>query len=136
MTKQQKLIYHIVQNSCEHWTADQIFQRAREEMPSIAIGTVYRNLNSMVENGQIRRISMSNGPDRFDRTLEDHNHLFCAGCGQISDINLDQFKAELQKEIGAPILSFELNVEYLCPKCRAAKEDTRTTQEDAAKPGA
>ena len=48
---------------------DRIYFLAKQEMPSIAIGTVYRNLNLMVKDEEIRRVQLAGEPDRFDRCL-------------------------------------------------------------------
>lgn len=45
MTKQKKLVLSIAENSNAHLTAEEIFILAKKEMPNIALGTVYRNLN-------------------------------------------------------------------------------------------
>ena len=34
MTKQRELIYLIIQNSCDHMTANEIFLKAKEQMPA------------------------------------------------------------------------------------------------------
>ena len=49
MTKQQTLICDILANVCDHLTAEEVFFRAREKMPNIAMGTVYRNLNQLAD---------------------------------------------------------------------------------------
>ena len=51
MTKQKKLVLTIIERSHGHLSAEEIFFRAREEMPNIALGTVYRNLNALTEEG-------------------------------------------------------------------------------------
>ena len=45
MTRQRALILGIMREKCpEHLTADEIFSHARQAMPHIARGTVYRHL--------------------------------------------------------------------------------------------
>jgi hypothetical protein len=56
MTKQRKLIYQIVKDSMSHLSAEEIFFRAKQVMPSISMGTVYRNLGLMVEDKELRKI--------------------------------------------------------------------------------
>ena len=56
MTRQRQLIYKIIMNTEGHLSADEIFGYAKAEMPSIALGTVYRNLRLMVEDKEIRQI--------------------------------------------------------------------------------
>ena len=47
MTRQRQLVYDVVHNSCEHLTAEQVFNLAREQMPTIVMATVYNNLNAL-----------------------------------------------------------------------------------------
>ena len=51
MTKQRELILSILKQSDRHLTADEIFFLANLNMPSIAMATVYNNLNSMNDAG-------------------------------------------------------------------------------------
>lgn len=117
MTKQRKVIFDIIQKSEDHLTAEQIFLLAKEEIPSIAVGTVYRNLNLMVSEGEIRKISMFRAPDRFDKTLCPHEHMICSRCGSLKDISLDGLKETLDRQTGTEILSYDLNLYYICPDC-------------------
>ena len=118
MTKQRMLIYNIVKDSVEHMTADQIYAKAKEIMPAIAMGTVYRNLNLMVQDGQLRKVSVYNGPDRFDRVCQDHDHLVCTGCGCVSDAPATNVLAMFKDSIGQDVLGYDLNLYYQCEKCR------------------
>ena len=67
MTKQRQLILNIVNRSCGHPTAEDIFLAAREAMPGIAFATVYNNLNALTQLKLIRRVLMHGGPDCYDR---------------------------------------------------------------------
>ncbi len=118
MTKHRKLILDIVASSMEHMTAEEIYMKAKKIQPSIAVGTVYRNLGLMAEAGQIRRISMVNAPDRYDRTLLPHEHLVCQSCGELSDIAVSDLKDYLEKQTGIRILGYDLNLKYICDKCK------------------
>lgn len=118
MTKQRALIYDILQNAEMHMTADEIFAIAQTKMPNIARGTVYRNLNLMVQDGEINRLEMPSGPDRFDRTATPHGHLYCDGCGSLKDIAVVGLMRELEGAIGTEVRSYQLTVHYLCPECR------------------
>ena len=68
MSKQRTVVYNVLQNGEGHMTAQQIYDAARAEMPSIALGTVYRNLEQMVNQGVVRKIIPGDGPAYFDRT--------------------------------------------------------------------
>ena len=77
MTKQKKLVLSIAENSNAHLTAEEIFILAKKEMPNIALGTVYRNLNILVEEGLLNRIAIAGRPDKFDHVGDEHEHLIC-----------------------------------------------------------
>ena len=69
MTRQRALILEIMRSTPGHLTADEIFAQARQRMPNIARGTVYRNLKLMEQDHEIARLEMPSGPDRYDLSL-------------------------------------------------------------------
>ncbi|HJC06118.1 MAG TPA: transcriptional repressor [Candidatus Enterocloster excrementipullorum] len=73
----------------DHPTADALYASIREEFPNISLGTVYRNLNLLVETGEIRRISCGDGADHFDGNTDEHYHFMCRECGRIYDMQLE-----------------------------------------------
>ena len=111
MTRQRQLIYKIIMNTEGHLSADEIFGYAKAEMPSIALGTVYRNLRLMVEDKEIRQIVTEYGPDRYDRNMIPHEHLPCDGCGGLKDL------LESRGEI--TVLDYQLNIRGICPACKS-----------------
>ena len=80
-SKQRELVMQTVQQLCDHPTAEEIYDKAAQECPNLSLGTVYRNLNSLVEAGRVRRVSIPGKADRFDHTLPWHSHLYCTVCG-------------------------------------------------------
>ena len=68
-SKQRELVMQTVQNLCDHPTAEEIYDAAVKECPGLSLGTVYRNLNSLVDAGRVRRVSIPGKADRFDHTL-------------------------------------------------------------------
>ncbi len=121
MTKQRELILSILTQSDRHLTADEIFFLAKLKMPSIAMATVYNNLNAMNDAGLIHRLHIDGAADCFDKITEPHDHLLCDGCGKISDFHLPALATSLEETLGHPILSYDLTVHYLCPECRRGK---------------
>src|SRR5574344_1494105 len=85
-TRQKRLIFNIVNNSKTHPTVKDVYCLAMNVIPKISLGTVYRNLNLLVNENKIIRIKTSDGIDRYDRINNDHIHLSCVKCGQIVDI--------------------------------------------------
>lgn len=126
MTRQRELILRIIQSSGRHLTAEQIFLEAKQELPSIAVGTVYNNLNALCAEGTITRVQISRQPDRFDRASIEriHHHMVCDRCGRIDDLKLDDLTEYLKTHCDAQIRSVELTVHCLCADCMSRKETT------------
>ena len=118
MTKNKSLLLDIIRAAPRHMTAEQIFLAAKEQRPGIAMATVYNNLGALVAEGLIRRLHIVGLADRYDRNIDQHEHLVCDGCGRISDEKFEDFLAELSKRVGAAVSSYELNMHYLCADCR------------------
>lgn len=110
-------ILEIINTTDSHMTAEQVFFTLKQTCPSVVLATVYNNLNSLYQQGKIRKISIEGCPDRFDKNTR-HDHLVCCQCGAISDIYLSDMTAQLEKQMGFSIKGYDLKVQYLCPKCR------------------
>ena len=120
-TKQRKLVLDAVRQSYNHPTADEIYNAVREQDDKISRGTVYRNLNSLAEDGLLRRVAMPDAADRFDFTVGPHYHIKCACCGRVIDAPaayMPQLDAEAEQGTGFRISRHDLVFEGLCPACR------------------
>ena len=73
-------ILEIIRSSETHMTAEQVFFTLKQSCPSVVLATVYNNLNSLYQQGKIRKISVEGCPDRYDRNTR-HDHLVCRRCG-------------------------------------------------------
>ncbi len=116
MTKNARMILEIISNSEEHLTAEQIYLRLKEKNEKAVLATVYNNLSFLHGHGLIRKVSVEGYPDRYDRTVR-HDHLVCRQCGKLSDVTLEDLTETLQKQIGVPMISYDLKISYLCPEC-------------------
>lgn len=121
MTKYEEKIWQIVEASRCHMTAEQVFTELRQTYPKVVLATVYNNLNRLWEDGRIRKISVEGMPDRYDR-VERHDHLVCRGCGKLLDLDLTDLTEQLQKQVGVPLLAYDLKLIYLCEECRARQK--------------
>lgn len=117
LTEQRRIVYDIVMQACNHPTAEEIFLEARRIKPSIAMGTVYRNLGILSESGQILHIPIIDGPDRYDKTLTAHEHMTCTRCGRVVDADIGDLAQLLRDQSGLDIRSYELNLKGICHSC-------------------
>lgn len=121
MTRQRKIIKDILCNSHEHPTAVDIYEEARKALPDIGLGTVYRNLQVLVEDGMAVELNCDKRYSRYDGDTTPHAHLFCEKCHQVYDIDL-QLDAKLiaaaEKQADAEISSYHLEFCGICRDCR------------------
>ena len=80
MTKYEKAVYDIVSRSMEHLTVEQIFRRARDSYPRVALATIYNNVNKLWEAGLIRRVSLEGMPT--GTTGSKGTTIWCAGAAE------------------------------------------------------
>ena len=117
MTKYAELILELINQSKDHMTAEQLFLELKKREPKVVLATVYNNLNTLCQEGFIRKMSIEGSSDRYDK-IEKHDHLVCKKCGMLSDIRFEELTKKLENQLGEDILSYDLKVFYLCPKCR------------------
>lgn len=96
-TIQKKLVLETVRKLHSHPSAEQVYDCVSAEHPTISKATVYRNLNSLVEDGLLQKIAMPCEADRFDDTVEEHYHLRCLGCNQVMDLPME-YQRELNEK--------------------------------------
>ena len=74
-SRQRDTILKIVRESDDHPTADMVYTRARMHIDNISLGTVYRNLNLLSEQGLIKKFKIIGDNERFDKTVIMHSHF-------------------------------------------------------------
>lgn len=117
-SKQRDLILNIVQEGMEHLNAYQIYDKVKKHIENISLGTVYRNLNQLSELGMIRKITVPNGNDCFDKTLMNHSHFYCTKCLKLEDIDLDIPITAIEKDKECTIISHDIVLNGICKDCK------------------
>lgn len=85
-SRQRESIKACLMGRKDHPTADAVYSSIREEFPNISLGTVYRNLNLLVELGEIQKLTCGDGKDHFDADTSPHYHFVCHSCGAVQDL--------------------------------------------------
>ncbi len=91
-SKQREAILCELQSRCDHPTAAQVYEGVKRVIPNISLGTVYRNLASLVESGEILSVTVGDGKEHFDGDKSFHLHLHCKCCGAIVDSRVEDEK--------------------------------------------
>lgn len=95
ITPQRLAIFEAVLKLYNHPTADDIAAFIKRDFPNVATGTVYKVLDSLVENGLIKKVKTEKDVMRYDAILENHHHLYCAESDRIADYYNEEINALL-----------------------------------------
>ncbi len=119
-SKQRECIKQFLASRVDHPTADMVYISIREEFPNISLGTVYRNLNLLVELGEAIKIISKDGSDRFDAKTSPHYHFICSDCGSVQDIAMEPMQTietQAKNKVAGTINSHEVIFYGVCNDC-------------------
>ncbi len=109
-TIQRQLVISAVRSLSNHPTAEEVYNRIVLDYPDISKGTVYRNLNSLVDSGLLRRVSVPSSADRYDHMLTKHYHVQCMKCHRFMNVD-----------------------EGICPECQIEELEAKKREVEMAK---
>lgn len=89
LTRQRTVVLSVIRDAHEHLTANEVFGKAKELLPSISFATVYNSLRYLKDTGRIAEIQFGNGASRYDRMTRRHDHAICTSCGKLVDIEME-----------------------------------------------
>lgn len=120
-SRQRETLLEVLRSTTCHPDADWIYIKAREKIPNISLGTVYRNLAKLSADGVIRKIEVGEGAVHFDGDISAHSHLVCNNCGKIIDIFTDylsMIKGDAQEKTDAHITDCSVVFKGDCFECK------------------
>ena len=121
-SRKRDAILERMRSTKTHPTAEWIYRELKGEYPDLSLGTVYRNLNQLCEEGYAIRIGAVNGQERFDACVTPHAHFICEGCGRVLDLPdsppPEGYIETLSKDMGLRVDSYEFKLRGLCDQCQ------------------
>ncbi|MCL2094910.1 transcriptional repressor [Candidatus Saccharibacteria bacterium] len=94
---QREMILDEIRSRRDHPSAAEVYMAVQKVKPTISLGTVYRVLNKLAEDGEALRLPMPDGVDRYDGFAHAHQHAFCAECRRLLDVEVEIPLEELVK---------------------------------------
>ncbi len=113
-------ILELLRSNHAHPTADWVYDQLKKEFPGLSLGTVYRNLKILEEEGKLQNIHGGSTFDRYDGDLSPHHHIICERCGCVMDLNAavdDSLFRKAENETGFQLRPSQITLYGLCPKC-------------------
>jgi Fe2+ or Zn2+ uptake regulation protein len=120
-TPQRQHVYAVLLQRRDHPTAEEVFIRAKREMPDISMATVYNCLDALVQSGVARQVNLEKGAARFCPNMREHCHFYCDACESVFDIDLPP-DAGVSLPKGFKADRFEVAIHGRCPACSHQRE--------------
>ncbi|MCI8870550.1 MAG: transcriptional repressor [Lawsonibacter sp.] len=131
-SRKREAILQAIRSTNTHPSAEWVYQTLKPCHPDLSLGTVYRNLTFLREQGLIQSVGVVNGQERFDGLTSPHSHFVCSRCGGVSDLHGLTLDADLDRQVGRQyrlvIERHELLFRGVCQKC----SKTNYNQEELA----
>ena len=123
-SRQREAILEVIQNTKCHPSADWVYSEVRKLIPNISLGTVYRNLSMLSEDGTIQKLHIGTSIEHFDGNPKPHYHVLCTMCGRIDDIEsppLEKLNAWASDVYDGEIFEHYTVFSGKCQQCKKIK---------------
>jgi len=123
-TTQREVIIEAAFSTQDHFTAEELWEKAREIDPSTSRATLYRTLALLVESGLLREIDLGRDQKCYDPNFIDHphhNHLICTDCQMVvefEDAHLEVLEDCITRRLGFSPSNKGVRVEASCDALR------------------
>jgi len=97
VTPQRIAVLEALNNLKNHPTADKIKEYVVKNHPNIAVGTIYKTLETFVDKGLVKKVKTEKDVMRYDAILENHHHLYCEDTERIEDFFDDELDSLIDK---------------------------------------
>jgi len=127
LTRQRRAILNLLKSTRAHPTADEIYEAVRKDLPNISKGTVYRNLQVLIDSGEAAVLDIRGTLSRYELRRESHHHFRCQACGRVIDIDepidpgLDD---KVSRETGFVVSGHQIEFRGWCAICRQPSQNT------------
>jgi len=118
-TQQLKVVWDAIKDETSHPTADQIYEKVRRTMPTISLGTVYRNLQKLVGEKKLKVLTLGR-TQRFDPMVDRHDHFICERCNRVYDIAVKSTEKVLSPSLprqGFKVTAHQVTLYGICKSC-------------------
>ncbi len=123
-SRQRDMIMDLLRSTDIHPTADWLYNQLKRKFPSLSLGTVYRNLSILTEQGFVQKIASGNTFNRFEANASPHYHLICEKCGKVEDFEMNIYQElndKANRLTGFNVERHRIEFFGICPACRKKK---------------
>ncbi len=118
VTPQRQGVFQALWGDDSHPTAEAIWGRVRETMPTVSLRTVYQVLNDLTDLGEINTVRLGSSPVRFDPNIDGHDHFVCEQCSRVFDVHAHAVVDLPEKHYpGFEVAATQIVFRGFCPDC-------------------
>jgi len=121
VTPQRLAVYDMLSHTTEHPTAEMIYQKVKEQYPTMSFATVYKSVEIFSKLGVIQVLNTGEDSFRYDAKMSEHPHIKCTKCGRVNDVShLDARAVEslVENETGFKVNGHQFYFYGICPDCQ------------------
>ena len=119
-SKKREAILDAFRSTTSHPSAEWIYMELKPQFPDLSLATVYRNIASFIEEGELISVGVVNSKERYDADLSPHSHFICDRCGAVMDVHLSDSSAidqDVEQALDAQISRHNLTFHGVCGRC-------------------
>ncbi|MCB1783079.1 MAG: transcriptional repressor [Alphaproteobacteria bacterium] len=113
MTGQRRVILKVLDDSQDHPSVEEVYDRAKKIDSSISIATVYRTLSLLDELDLVMRHEFQEGYSRYEVNVDHHHHLVDLETGKVIEFQneeLEKLKAKIARDLGYELIDHRLEL--------------------------
>ncbi len=99
-----------------HADIDEIYQEIKKDFVSISLATVYKNINTLLDEGIIQEIKVPQKKSKFEIAKYKHSHFVCERCGEVYDVQRPK-KLNIELPEGFEPREASVMVVGVCKRC-------------------
>lgn len=120
LTPQRLEIFKSLTQAADHPSAEQLYLRLHDKMPTLSLDTIYRTLSTFVQYGLVNRVETVESQARFEVAHARHHHLICERCKKIIDFDwapIDQLDLPEEVQQWGKVYSKNVVIYGICKEC-------------------
>ena len=125
LTSARTIILDTINTEHKHWTAHEVYEAVKPQLPSLNLSTVYRSLDYLSSEDLISVSDLGTGTPVYESVQgSPHHHLVCRECGcviEISHEQVDEFFTRISNDNNFEVCTNHL---ILFGTCEACQENT------------
>ena len=130
LTSERKELLKAVVRLTEHFDADHLHLKLKQQGKEISRATVYRTLYLLVQGGLVRKQTLGDQHAHYEAVVGDehHDHLICLNCQKVIEFfreDLETLQDQICEAHRFQALHHSLQIFGLCDDCRGKTDAGR-----------